>query len=99
MKEELLWEKVLKRIKEEVNSLVYASWFEPTKLRIVDDNKYVIIVPLEIQKKHLQDRYYDFILNNLLKETKKVDELSFILEKEFEDDEEDLDYVPKHGVI
>ena len=96
MKDELLWKKVLKRIKEEVNSLVYASWFEPTKLRIVDDNKYVIIVPLEIQKRHLQEKYHDFILANILKETKELDELSFVLEEELE---EDLDYIPRHGVI
>jgi len=92
MKEELLWEKVLKRIKDEVNSLVYASWFEPTKLRIVDDNKYVIIVPLEIQKRHLQEKYHDFILANILKETNELDELSFVLE-------EDLDYVPRHAKL
>ena len=96
MKEDLLWEKVLKRIKEEVNSLTYTTWFEPTKLRIVNDNKYVIIVPLEIQKRHLQEKYQDFILVNLLKETREVEELSFALDDELE---EDLDYVPRHGII
>ena len=96
MKDELLWKKVLKRIKEEVNSLVYATWFEPTKLKIVDDNKYVIIVPLEIHKRHLQDKYFDFILANILKETKELEELSFAIDDELE---EDLDYIPRHGVI
>ena len=96
MKEDLLWEKVLKSIKEEVNSLEYATWFEPTKLRIVDDNKYVIIVPLEIQKRHLQEKYYDFILANILKETKELEELSFAIDDELE---EDLDYVPRHAKL
>ena len=96
MKDELLWEKVLKRIKEEVTSLVYVSWFEPTKLKIDNDNKFVIIVPLEIQKRHLKEKYHDFILANILKETKEIEELSFALEEELEDD---LDYVPRHGTI
>lgn len=96
MKDELLWEKVLKRIKEEVNSLVYASWFEPTKLKIDNDNKFVIIVPLEIQKRHLNEKYHDFILANILKETKEIEELSFAIDDELE---EDLDYIPRHGVI
>ena len=96
MKDELLWEKVLKRIKEEVNSLVYVTWFEPTKLKIVDDNKYVIIVPLEVQKHHLFDCYYDMILANLLKETKELEELSFAIDDELE---EDLDYVPRHAKL
>ena len=96
MKEDLLWEKVLKRIKEEVNSLVYATWFELTKLKIVDDNKYVITVPLEIQKRHLKEKYHDFILANILQETKEVEELSFAIDDELE---EDLDYVPRHAKL
>lgn len=98
MKDELLWEKVLKRIKEEVNSLVYASWFEPTKLRIVDDNKFVILVPTEIHKKHLFDKYYELIIAKLLKETKEVEEVSFALEDEFKEDNKDVEYVARHAV-
>ena len=96
MKEDLLWEKVLKRIKEEVNSLVYVTWFEPTKLKIVNDNKYVITVPLEIHKRHLQEKYHDFILANILQETKELEELSFAIDDELE---EDLDYVPRHAKL
>ncbi len=96
MKDELLWEKVLRRIKEEVNSLAYATWFEPTKLKIVDDNKYVIMVPTEIHQRRLEDNYLEVITNNLYKETKELEELSFAIDDELE---EDLDYIPRHGII
>ena len=97
MKEDLLWEKVLKRISEDVNSLVYATWFMPTKLK-KDNNKFIIYVPIELHKKHLSDHYYDVITNNLLKEIDEVVEVTFVLDKELQDDE-DLYYIPKHGSL
>ena len=96
MNEDLLWEKVLKRVKNEVNSLIYTTWFELTKLRIVDDKKAVIIVPTEIQKKHLSECFYDMIIDYLLNETDKIDEVSFALESEFVDDKEE--YVARHAI-
>ena len=92
MNDDLLWEKVLKRIKEEVNSLLYTTWFESTKLKRVDGNKFVILVPTEIHRKHLFDKYYELILAKLLKETKEVEEVSFALEDEFKEDNEDVGY-------
>ena len=96
MNEDLLWEKVLKRVKEEVSSLVYITWFEPTKLKILDDGKAVIIVPLEIQKKHLSERYYEMIIDYLTMETDKINEVSFLVEDELTD-EEDIGYVARHA--
>lgn len=98
MEEDLLWEKVLKRIKKNINMIQYTTWFEPTELRKINDNKLVIIVPTEIHKKHLFNNYYDMIINNLLKETKDIDEVSFTLEEEL-DNIEDIGYVARHGMI
>ena len=98
MKDDLLWEKVLKRIKEEVSSLLYTSWFEATKLKIIDGNKFVILVPTEVHKQHLFDKYYELILAKLLKETKEVEEVSFALEDDFKEDDEDVEYVARHAV-
>ena len=97
MDEHLLWEKVLKRVKEEVYSLVYITWFEPTKLRIVDDKKAIILVPSKIHKKHLFDNYYGMIIDYLLNETNEIDEVLFTIESEeyIEDKEE---YVARHAI-
>ena len=98
MKEDLLWEKVLKSVKEEVNSLDYATWFKPTKLRIVDDEKAIILVPSKIHKKHLFDNYYGMIIDYLLNETNEIDEVLFTLEsEEYIEDKED--YVPRHAKL
>lgn len=96
MKEDLLWKEVLKRIREEVNSLIYATWFEPTKLKKSGSNEYIILVPTEVHKRHLEEVYYDLIIDNLLKEIDEVEKISFALEETIE---EDLNYIPKHGVI
>ena len=97
MNEDLLWEKVLKRIENEVTSLVYVTWFKPTRLRKIDNGKVVILVPLEIHKKHLSERYYNMIVDCLSKETDDVNEVLIELEEEFADDEEDLEYAPRHA--
>ena len=96
MNEDLLWKRVLKRVKNEINSLVYATWFEPTKLKINDDGKVVILVPTKIHKKHLSENYYDMIIDCLLTETNEVDEISFALEDEFVTDKEETEYVARH---
>ena len=98
MKDDLLWEKVLKRIKNEVNSLVYATWFEKTKLKIIDGNKAIIYVPTEIHQRRLLDHYYDVILNNLLKEIDEVEKVSFALEDKLDEEKEDSEYVARHAV-
>ena len=96
MDEDLLWKRVLKRVKNEVNSLLYTTWFEPTKLK-KNGNKLFILVPTEIHKKHLYEYYYDMIINCLSMEIDNVDEVSFTLEDEFVDDKEDIEYVAKHA--
>ena len=96
MEDDLLWEKVLNRIKEDVNSLVYATWFKHTKLKRISDSKYAILVPTEIHKEHLQNIYGDLIIDNLLKETDEVDEVKYALNN-IDDFDEDLNYVPKHA--
>ena len=96
MNEDLVWEKVLKMVKEEVNSLVYATWFEPTKLMIVDDNKAIILVPSKIHKKHLFENYYGMIIDYLSNETDEIDEVLFTLESEYIEDKEE--YVARHAI-
>ena len=85
MNYDLLWSKVLEDIKESVTSLVYITWFEKTKLYKIDGNEAIIIVPMEIHRKHLNDKYLQEIINCLLKETNQIYEISFILEDEIVD--------------
>ena len=77
-----IWEKVLKEIKNNVNSLIYASWFEPTKLYKIENDTAIVIVPLEIHKKHLSEHYYKLVSECLHNATKKYYNISFVLEED-----------------
>lgn len=87
MNYDLLWSKVLESIKASVTSLVYLTWFENTKLYKVENNEATIIVPMEIHRKHLNDKYLKDIINALYNETNQVYEINFILEDELVENE------------
>ncbi len=76
---------------------MYTTWFEHTKLKIIDDNKVVIIVPMKIQKRYLSEHYRKMINDYLLMETDEIDEVSFALEDELTA-EEYTEYVARHAI-
>ena len=82
MNYDLLWSKVLEDIKLTVNSLIYKTWFEKTKLYKIENNEATIIVPMDIHRKHLNDKYLNDIVKSLSKETNQIYEINFILEDE-----------------
>ena len=82
MNYDLLWSKVLENIKLSVTSLVYKTWFENTRIFKIENNEITIVVPMEISRKHLNEKYLKEIIDSLYKETSVVYEISFILEDE-----------------
>ena len=88
MSNELIWKKFLTSIQNNVNSMVYSTWFSKTKLLSINDNKIVITVPLDIHRKRLQEIYHDLIINTLNSITGNIYELEILLENELEKKEE-----------
>ena len=84
---DLIWEKLLKNIKVLVNSTVYSTWFQLTKLYKIENGQAIILVQNEIQKNHLRDKYYDFIQSNLFNITNNNYDLLFKNEEDIKDDE------------
>ena len=69
MNEEVLWNKILKKLEKELSSLAYTTWFSDSKLYKIEDNVVYIEVPMEIHKKHLRDNYKDLIVDTFFDET------------------------------
>ena len=84
MNYDLVWSKVLENIKTSVTSLVYITWFEKTKLYKIENKEATIIVPLEIHRKHLTDKYLKEITNSIYLVTNQTYDINFILEDEIE---------------
>ncbi len=85
MNVEVLWTNFLQKIKEELSSLAFDTWFKDTKLFKLENNKAIIVVPMPIHKKHLSDNYEEqikFILNTI---TGNNYDIEFFLEEEIKE--------------
>lgn len=85
MNVEIIWQNVLKEIKDELSSLAYDTWFSDVSLNKLDDGVAVIVVPMSIHKKHLSDNYFDLIKSALNKVTGTNFDLEFLLKDELEE--------------
>lgn len=85
MNEEVLWNKILKKLEKELSSLAYTTWFSDTKLYKIEDNVVYIEVPMQIHKKHLRDNYKDLIVETFLDETNNTYDIEFYLNTEIEE--------------
>ena len=56
-----LWNSFLTRIKKEISSIAYDTWFSETKLHDIDNNIAKVIVPMHIHKKNLKENYNELI--------------------------------------
>lgn len=86
MDEKKIWSTVLSKIKEEINSLSFQTWFEETELYRLDKNVAKIIVPYAIHKNHIMNNYHDIIVENLYELTKVTYELELLLKEDIKED-------------
>ncbi len=84
MNVDILWTKFLNKIKTELNSLAFDTWFSDTRLYRLDDGKAYIIVPMPIHKQHLLEKYSELIFNNLNEITGTNFEIVLLLQEEIE---------------
>jgi len=61
MDTDILWSNFLDRIKENISSFSYETWFKETKLYDLSDNTAIVIVPMNLHIKHLNENYKDLI--------------------------------------
>ena len=88
MSNDQIWNKFLENVQSSVNSMVYSTWFSKANLLSIEGNIITISVPLEINRKRLQETYHDLINSILNKLTGKDYELNILLEQEIEQKEE-----------
>ena len=86
MNNDLLWSKVLEKIKEEVTSLVFKTWFKDTRIYKIENNIVTISVPFEMHIKNLSDRYLNLIVGALTEFTNNIYDIDFILQDEIKEE-------------
>ena len=92
MDNKTFWNNFLKKIKENISSLSYETWFKDTKLVSLKNNVATVIVPMPFHKKHLVENYEDIIEKTFMSLTGSSFSFHFVLEEEWnKDDDDDLD--------
>ena len=80
-----LWHNFLEKIKQNVSSLAFDTWFKDTKLLELKDGMAVILVPMPIHKKHLAENYNEIINETFNLLTGTNFEINYVLENELTD--------------
>lgn len=88
---DVLWNQFLDKIKENISSLSYETWFKDTKLVSIKDNVAIIIVPMPFHKKHLVENYNNIIENTFNVLTGSKFSFKFLLEEEWTYEKDSLD--------
>ncbi len=83
-----LWSKILEKVKPEISSLMYDTWFNETKLYKIENGVAKIIVPYPFHKKHLEENYATYIKSLFIEEIGESLELEFLIEEEIIDTKE-----------
>ena len=85
-----LWSKILEKIKNEINSLSFQTWFEETELYEFTNGIAKILVPYALHKDHLANNYKQLITNCFIEETGEPVELEFLIQEEIEEETSEL---------
>ncbi len=84
----ILWTKILEKIKSEINSLSFQTWFEETTLYDFSNGVAKIIVPYALHKDHLANNYKKLITSCFIEEIGEPVELEFLIQEEIEEQDE-----------
>ena len=77
-----LWDNFLEKIKPKISSLSYDTWFKNTKLVSLDNNVAKILVDSPLQKKSLQETWYQTISDVFSEITNTSFDFEFVFEDE-----------------
>jgi len=73
-----IWNNFLEKIKSRVSPLTFETWFKDISIHELKENSVVILVPMHIHKKHLNENYKDIINDIFTEITNTYFEISFI---------------------
>ncbi len=90
MNTDKLWDQFLDIIYKKTNPVSFNTWFNNISLKSINDNKIVIVVPMDIHKKVLGDNYYSLIEEAFMSLTGITYDIEFILEHDLKDEITDI---------
>lgn len=84
MDKEKLWNSFLEKIKSELTSISFDTWFADTKLYDLSHDTAKVIVPMHIHKKNLKENYNQFIVEKFSEVSGTNFKFEYLLEEEID---------------
>lgn len=84
MNKDKLWESFLEKIKAELTSISFDTWFADTKLYDLTNDTAKVIVPMHIHKKNLKENYNQFIIEKFSEVSGSNFKFEYLLEEEID---------------
>ena len=75
-----MWSVFLSKIEKKLKPVLFETWFKDTKLIDLNNDFAVVLVPLEVQKKHLKDNYNDIIKETFMEVTGSIFKFEYVTE-------------------
>ena len=79
-----IWNLFLEKMNNELDPILYDTWFSETKLYDLDNGIAKIIVPMPVHKKHLKENYNDIVEEVFTEITGTNFKFEYLLEEEIE---------------
>ena len=79
---EQLWNAVLEKMHDSLNSIHYDTWFKETKIHSIENGVINIIVPFPLHKKYLKENYNAKLEEIIYELTSTNFEIAYFLEDE-----------------
>ena len=80
----IIWKNFLDNISKKISPMLFETWFSETKLHSLNNGEATIVVPMNIQKKHLQEHYNELIEEVFTEITESNFKMNYITEDELE---------------
>lgn len=85
-----IWVKVQEIIKKELNPVSFNTWFQPTKIHDITENKVILVVPMPLHKRMFDSTYKELLNTSFAAILEEEKDIECILEDEINNKTEQL---------
>lgn len=85
-----IWVKVQDILKKELNPVSFNTWFQPTKIHNITNDKVTLVVPMPLHKRMFESTYKELLNNSFTSILEEEKTIECILEEEVNDKTEQL---------
>ncbi len=83
---ESIWSVFLSKIEIKLKPVLYQTWFQETKLIDLNNEYAVVLVPLDVHKKHLGENYSEIIKETFMEVTGSIFKFKYVTQDEINED-------------